>query len=63
MLAVADITPEAAATSLPVHRISGFPNRRNLSRALNGAARVPLACFARLAAKLGPAWLSGNRSF
>jgi hypothetical protein len=51
VLAVADITAEATATSLPAHRIPGFPNPRNLCRALSGAARIPLACLARLAAR------------
>ena len=50
MFTVADITAEGAVTPVPAHRITGFPNRRNPRWALTGAARIPLACFTRLAA-------------
>src|SRR5579862_3485424 len=51
MFAVADIAAEGAAAPVPAHRIAGFPDRPNLRGALTGAARIPLACFARLAAR------------
>lgn len=51
MFAVADLTAEGAATSVPAHRIAGLPNRRNPRRPLASAARIPLACLARRAAR------------
>jgi hypothetical protein len=44
VFAVAEITAEGAA-------VTGSPNSRNSCSVLAGAARIPLACFARLATR------------
>jgi hypothetical protein len=51
VFAVAEITAEGAATFPPVDDFTGSPNSRNSRGALAGAARIPLACFARLATR------------
>jgi hypothetical protein len=51
MFTVADIPAEGAGASTPVHRVAGFPHACNPSRVLTRAARISLACLARLTAR------------